>query len=117
MEQIVEHLRANDPDAILFVFGDHGAQLSQRMDVEEDPTFFLHDRFAVLGGVYPRDRCVPELDEAQGKGYMTTLDVVHAIIECLSDGQSPILEPRRDRFWAYTVLEDHSYDYEDFLYE
>ena len=48
---------------------------------------------------------------------MTSLDVVHAIIECLSDGQNPILEPRRDRFWAYSVLEEHSYDYRDFLYE
>ena len=117
LEQIVEHLRADDPDAILFVFGDHGAQLSRRVDVEDDPTFFLQDRFAILGGVYPRDRCAPELDEAERKGYTTTLDVVHAIIECLSDGQSPILEPRRDRFWVYSILEDHSYDYEEFLYE
>ena len=87
------------------------------MDVEDDPTFFLHDRFAILGGVYPRERCVPELDEAERKGYMTSLDVVHAIIECLSDGQNPILEPRRDRFWTHAIPEDHSYPYEEFLYE
>ena len=49
LEQIIEHLRTNDTDAILFVFGDHGAQLSRRMDVEDDPTFFLQDRFC-----YPR---------------------------------------------------------------
>ena len=117
LEQIVEHLRTNDPDSILFVFGDHGAWLSRGFDVDDDPAFFLQDRFGVLGGVYPPDRCAPELDEAERKGYMTSLDVVHAIIECLSDGQSPLLEPRRDRFWTPTLSEDHSYDYKDFLYE
>lgn len=117
LEQIIEHLEANDPDAILFVFGDHGAWLSRGSDVEDDPEFFLQDRFGILGGVYPRDPCAPQLDEAERKGYMTTLDVVHAVIECLSDGQSPLLEPRRDRFWTNDLPEDHSYDYGEFLYE
>ena len=54
---------------------------------------------------------------AEGKGYMTTLDVVHAIVQCLSDGQSPLLEPRRDRFWTPGLAEDHSYAYKEFLYE
>lgn len=117
LEQIIEHLKANDPDSILFVFGDHGPWLSRGLQVEDDPAFFLQDRFGILGSVYPRDRCVPQLDEAERKGYMTSLDVVHAVIECLSDGQSALLEPRRDRFWANDLPADHSYDYEDFLYE
>ena len=117
LEQIIEHLKANDPDSILFVFGDHGPWLSRGLQVENDPAFFLQDRFGILGGVYPRDRCAPQMDEAERKGYVTSLDVVHAIIECLSDGQSPLLEPRRDRFWTGELPEDHSYDYEDFLYE
>ena len=115
--RIIDHLRTNDPDAILFVFGDHGAMLSRGLDVEDDPVFFLRDRFGILGGVYPRDRCAPELDEAEEKGYATSLDVLHAIVECLSDGRSPLLEPRRDRFWMPGLPEDHSFEYEDFLYE
>ena len=115
--QIVEHLRTNDPDSILFVFGDHGAWLSRGLEVEDDPAFVLQDRFGILGGVYPRDRCAPQFDKAERKGYVTSLDVVHAIIQCLSDGQSPLLEPRRDRFWTNDLPEDHSYDYKDFLYE
>ena len=117
LEQIIEHLRANDPNSILFVFGDHGAWLSRGFDVDDDPAFFLQDRFGILGGVYPRDRCAPELDEAERKGYVTSLDVVHAILECLSDGQSPLLEPRRDRFWTPAIPEDHSFDYKEFVYE
>ena len=117
LEQIIEHLRTNDPDSILFVFGDHGAWLSRGLAVEDDPAFFLQDRFGILGGVYPRDRCAPQLDEAERKGYMTSLDVVHAIVQCLADGQSPLLEPRRDRFWTGDLPEDHPYDYKEFLYE
>ena len=117
LQQIIEHLRANDPDSILFVFGDHGAWLSRGVDVEDAPAFFLQDRFGILGGLYPRERCAPELNEAERKGYVTSLDVVHAIIECLSGGQSPLLEPRRDRFWASPIPQDHSYNYKEFLYE
>ena len=117
LEQIIEHLKIHDPDSILFVFGDHGAWLSRGLDVEDDPAFVLRDRFGILGGVYPRDRCAPQLDEAERKGYMTSLDVVHAIIQCLSDGQSPLLEPRHDRFWTNDFPEHHSYDYKEYLYE
>ena len=117
LEQLIDHLRANDPNAILFVFGDHGALLSNGMELEDDPAFFLQDRFGILGGMYPRDRCAPELDEAESKGYMTSLDVVHAILACLSGGQSPLIEPRRDRFWGSGMPENHSYDYKEFLYE
>ena len=46
---------------------------------------------------------------------MTTLDAVHAILGCLSGGQTALLEPRRDRFLE--GLEEHEYRYEEFLYE
>ena len=117
LEKIIDHLRFNDPNAILFVYGDHGAWLSRGMEIEDDPEFFLQDRFGILGGVYPPDRCAAEFDEAESKGYVTSLDIVHAILECLSGGQSPLREPRSDRFWGGGVPEDHSYKYEDFLYE
>ena len=117
LQRIIDHLKANDPDSILFVFGDHGAWLSRGFDVEADPAFFLQDRFGILGGVYPRDRCAPQLDEAERKGYVTSLDVVHALIACLSDGESSLRQPRRDRFWGASLPKDHTYDYEEFLYE
>ena len=117
LEEIIDHIKVNDPEAILFVHGDHGAWLSRGMEIEDDPTFFLQDRFGILGGIYPPDRCSAELDEAESKGYVTSLDIVHAILECLSGGQSPLREPRNDRFWGSGVPEDHSYKYEDFLYE
>ena len=117
LEQIIDHLRTNDPNAILFVFGDHGPLLSRGLEIEEDPTFVIQDWFGILGGVYPPDRCAAEFDEAESKGYVTSLDIVHAILECLSGGQSPLKEPRNDRFWGPIVPEDHSYKFEDFVYE
>ena len=57
MRQIIDHVKNNDPEAILFVFGDHGAFQSSRLKFEDDPTFFVLDRYAILGGVYPPDRC------------------------------------------------------------
>ena len=117
LRQIIEHLRSNDPNAILFVFGDHGAKLSKGIKIEEDPTFFLQDRFGVLGGVYPRDRCAEYFDEAESKGYVTILDAVHAILSCLSGGQSALVEPRHDRFRGSGIPSDHEYHYKEFLYE
>ena len=117
LERIVDHLKDNDPTAILFVYGDHGMWLSMGMRIDEDPKFYLQDRFGVLGGVFPRDRCEQFFDEAEVKGYMTTLDAVHAILGCLSDGQSVLTEQRHDRFFGLGFEEEHDYRYEEYLYE
>ena len=90
-----------------------GAGSSAGAEVEEAPAFYLQDRFAILGGVYPPDGCEEYFDEAESKGYMTTLDAVHAILGCLSGGQTALKEPRRDRFLE--GLEEH--DYRGFPYE
>ena len=113
--QIIEHVRSNDPTAILFVYGDHGMYVSRGLGLEDAPAFVLQDRFGILGGVYPRDRCAEQFDEAESKGYMTTLDAVHAILGCLSGGQSVLLAPRRDRFLER--VEEYDYDYREVLYE
>ena len=117
LRRIIDHLRDNDPNAILFVFGDHGMWLSRGMGIDEDATFVIQDRFAVLGGVFPRDRCGQYFDEAEAKGHMTTLDAVHSILGCLSGGQSALLESRHDRFFGGGFEEEHDYHYEEYLYE
>ena len=117
LERIVDFLSDNDPSAVLFVFGDHGMWLSRGMMQNEDPTFYFQDRFGVLGGVFPRDRCKQYFDDVEAKGYMTTLDAVHSILGCLSGGQSALLEPRYDRFFGAGLEEEHDYRYEEYLYE
>ena len=86
LEAILEHLKNNDPDAILYVYGDHGPWLSRGMSFDDNPAFVVQDRLGVLGGVYPPDACATYFDETLSKGYMTALDGVHAILRCLSGG-------------------------------
>ena len=93
LEAIIEHLRNNDPDAILYVYGDHGPWLSRGMSFEDNPTFVVQDRLGVLGGVYPPDACATYFDETLSKGYMTALEGVHTILRCLSGGKSPLKTP------------------------
>ena len=112
LEAILEHLKNNDPDAILYVYGDHGPGLSRGMSFEDNPTFVVQDRLGVLGGVYPPDACASYFDETLSKGYMTALDGVHAILRCLSGGQSALKTPREP-----TIPYDTNRSYEEFLYE
>ena len=112
LEVILEHVKNNDPDAILYVYGDHGPWLSRGVSFEDNPTFVIQDRLGVLGGVYPPDACTAYFDETLSKEYMTTLDGVHAILRCLSGGQSALKTPR-----GSAIPYDTNRSYEEFLYE
>ena len=118
LDLIIRHLEENDPDAILLVYGDHGLFLSEERQFEDDPVFVFQDHLGILGGVYPRDTCAGWFDEASSQGYMTILDAVHALLRCLSGGESPLIKPKE-----YTVPwnpQFHGRDgltYKDFLYE
>ena len=96
----------------MYVYGDHGPWLSQGVSFEDNPTFVVQDRLGVLGGVYPPDACATYFDETLSKGYMTTLDGVHAILRCLSGGQSALKTPR-----GPAIPYDTDRSYEEFLYE
>ena len=127
LDRIVRHVE-EDPDAILLVYGDHGMLLSHGMEFDDDPEFFIQDRYGVLGGVFPPDACAPWFDAAAAPGWMTLLDAVHAVLSCLSsDGKGALVEPR-----AYVIdpgghpamrppsgyrRSPRYVDFDDFLYE
>ena len=118
LDLIIRHLEENDPGAILLMYGDHGPFLSQGLQFEDDPEFVFQDHFGILGGVYPRDTCAGWFDEASSQGYMTILDAVHALLRCLSGGESPLIKPRKytqPGYWADSPARKPYY--EDFLYE
>ncbi len=91
---IIDVLREHDPDALLFVFGDHGAHLSRDLEFADDPDFVIKDSYAVLGGIWPRDACEPWFDEILEQEFLTILDAVHTILRCLSGGEEALVEPR-----------------------
>ena len=124
LNSIIRHLEENDPGAILFVYGDHGVFLSRGLRFEDDPEFVFQDNYGILGGVYPRDTCAAWFDEAQVQGWMTTLDAVHALLRCLSGGESLLVKPRKYTQPGYGPsttptpwATSHKPYYEDFLYE
>ncbi len=121
LERIVRHLEENDPNAILFVFGDHGPFLSNGLEFEDDPVFYIQDRYGVLGGVYPPDTCALWFDDMleNSHGYTTILDAVHTILRCLSDGESALVEPAEYEpgGWHRGYPGNTSNSYEEFIYE
>ena len=118
LESILGHLQENDPNAILFVYSDHGALLSQGLAFRDAPAFVVQDNYGILGGVYPPDACAAELDEASVRGYMTTLDAAHALLRCLSGGASVLIDPPPYTRPAYGPIPwEAQLDYKEFLYE
>ena len=108
LDAIVRHLEENDPGAILLVYGDHGTWVSPAVQAQ----------YGVLGGVYPRDACAAWFDEAEAaQNYMTVLDPVHALLRCLSGGESALVQSRnRTLFGGPAVGQDFSI-FEEHLYE
>ena len=119
LELIVRHLKRSDPNAILFVYGDHGPFLSRGLEFEDNREFVVQDHFGILGGVYPRDACAAWFDDASAQEYMTILDAVHAILRCLSGGESARIKPQEYKLivgydkipWGANL------DYKEFSYE
>lgn len=118
---IVRHLERNDPHALLFVYGDHGPLLSQKLPFADNREFVIQDHYGVLGGIYPRDACAAWFDDAVSQGYMTTLDAVHTILRCLSDGETVYSSnPPKYRIANWHALfpsSEGSLDYKEFVYE
>ena len=114
LAQIVDHLEATDPNAILFVFGDHGPLLAQGMESSNELPFFITDHYATAGGVFPRHRCSSYLGRpaTRAADYTTTLDAMHGILRCLSGGHSATKVEREHR-----VIIRYGLPYESFLYE
>lgn len=88
IKKITSFIKNEDPNGILYVFGDHGAYLSRSYTFDENPEFFVQDRFAILGGIYPKDRCSDSFDKPYNKNFSTTLQVAHMIIRCLTNGEN-----------------------------
>ena len=118
LDAIVRHLEENDPGAILLVYGEHGTKASKGVKFADNPTFTVQSYYGVLGGVYPRETCAAWFDEAEAaRNHMTVLDAVHALLRCLSGGESALAKPRnRTIFFGPAKGQDLSI-FDEHLYE
>ncbi len=107
IRELIRTIRDNDPEAILVIFGDHGAMMSRGLpvgDLPEDSPFTATDvfleRHAVVAAVYPREFCTDEFKEL-----FTITRVGRSIVKCLSGGIDP-LPPE------YQANDDHYLEYQ-----
>ncbi len=105
MAEIVRFARANDPDAILVFFGDHGVRLSQPLgEMSElgaaEKRFAVRDRYGVLAAAHPADVCREYFDEAEARGFVTNAIIARAVLRCLAGGEDPAIGE-----WEYVVWE------------
>jgi hypothetical protein len=112
LDRIAGYLRTNDPTALLFVFGDHGAWLSRNVSFEEDKIFYIQDRYAIMGGVRPSGACASSFAQPISEKYTTTPQVARMLIRCLAGGRDAF-----DSSYRHPFPSGLSGNYEDYMYE
>jgi len=115
INKIIRFIEKEDPEAIVFVFGDHGPYISRRDTFEENRVFFIQDRFGVYGGIYPSDRCAESFDEPYNNDFMTIVQGAHLIIRCLTGGTNAFIT--REEYRLPSPIPKELNRYEDYLYE
>ena len=87
LARLATFIRESDPYAILYVFGDHGIFLSGTLRFTGNEIFIIQDRYAIQGGIYPKDACASTFAAPVSSGYITSPEVVRLIIKCLAGGE------------------------------
>jgi hypothetical protein len=85
LEELKAEVLKSDPNAIVIVFGDHGAWLSRSATYEADQRFFMLDRHAVsLSVLKTENRCVNNRKFIDNylAGYSTPSRLLAGIIRC-----------------------------------
>jgi hypothetical protein len=116
LDKIVSFISNEDPEAIVYIFGDHGAWMSRRDSIENNATFFVQDRFGVYAGVYPPDRCAESFTAPYNKDFVTVVQGAHMIIRCLTGGENAFIN-LEDYYLPILNSDKDQYRYVDYLYE
>ena len=115
IHRIVSFIAEEDEEAILYVYGDHGALVTKTGDFEEDPVFYVQDRYGVYGGIHPPERCAESFARPYNENFMTISQGAHMILRCLSGGQDAFLTLKEYRLPESDTNGRNRY--EDYLYE
>lgn len=97
MDIVLEHIKKNDDDAIIYVWGDHGPILSQHLSWDEryiqnsnhhlvkSRKFFIQDRLGTFGGVYHNGKVCNQSDFNLKRQFNTPQHILKDMLYCLSD--------------------------------
>lgn len=114
MDKMLSEIRATDPTAIIFVFGDHGSLVSRGLDYADDPTFVVQDRHGNLNAVFGAEQCMPFLQPPEGEKIQTSSRIVAGLLQCLAGGESPLI---RDHDFGRITQAPGNMRFEDYAYE
>jgi hypothetical protein len=107
--KMVDQIRKDDPNAVIFVFGDHGVWLSRTITYNVDPTFVVQDRYGVFAALPKTNNACSTPDLTRyNPDFVTLSRVVASIIRCLAADPMEV-----DR--AVNFMQD--YDLKQYLYE
>jgi hypothetical protein len=113
LDRILGAIRAVDETGIILVFGDHGPTLSRAQKLEQDPAFYVQDRYGVLAAVHPKEACKETFDDPGSIGYYTTPQLARLVVKCLAGGVDPFVVP-----YTHQIRTKHNtIDLGNYLYE
>ena len=115
MKEVLELIRAHDPDALILFFGDHGAMLTRQLYNKRDmrdvdkKRFHVLDLHAVMAAIYPKNACAEYMNF--DTAYVTISMLLRRLVVCLAAGEDPI-------DWAVDYSSPYrDVNFEDYLYE
>jgi hypothetical protein len=96
VQRLIRTVQINDPNAVLVIFGDHGALISRGLPEDGTtkgmpnkgpitPREVFLDRAAVAAAVYPKDFCHEEFKEP-----FSVVRIGRSVVKCLSGGKDPL---------------------------
>ena len=100
IRSVQDHIKKNDKNALIYVWGDHGPVLSQHLSWDnryneksthpliQSPKFFIQDRLGVFGGVYHNGNVCNSDDFQTQRIFNTPQHIIKDILYCLSDAKS-----------------------------
>ncbi|MDH3580538.1 MAG: hypothetical protein OEM91_07920 [Hyphomicrobiales bacterium] len=84
--RLISAMRQDEAKSILFIFGDHGPYLSRTITTEQDPQFFVQDRYGIIAAVpHNESGCGPQALRHYITDYATPERLLAGLIHCLSN--------------------------------
>ena len=91
IQNILDFIKKNDPNSILFLYADHGPKLTSGMELEENPRYKILDSFAVYAGIYPKRRCDKYANYLyKNRDFASLVDAAKVIINCLAENKNAL---------------------------
>ena len=97
LSEVMDFIKSEDPNALLIVFGDHGAYLSRQVNPQDDPEFYYKDRNGILIAVAKTNHpCSQRFASYRNDTYNTPSRVMLEIFSCLSGDQFKVSDDAFD---------------------